>query len=343
MQHEIKEVHPLLDENNNIIEPGYCKKMLPIYNKKTDFSSRFHTKEWDYYYIGNQHFGLALTLDDNGYMGLDSVSLLNFDEKFYVTKSEMQMLTLGKKNLPPTSEKGDVRSASSKCVLNFENDGKRRHLTGFMANFIADTPIEFDITLTDFPEESMVICTPFEKPGHFYFNQKINCMVAEGWAKTGPKEYLFNKEDSLGTLDWGRGIWTYSNTWYWSSLQCYVDGHRFGFNLGYGFGDTSAASENMLFYDGKSHKLEDVRFNIPTDNKGKDLFVEPWTFTSSDERVSLTFKPIFDRFDDTNVLIIRSNQHQVFGRFYGTCVLDDGQKIKLDGQMGFAEKVANRW
>lgn len=26
-----------------------------------------------------------------------------------------------------------------------------------------------------------------------------------------------------------------------------VDGHRFGFNIGYGFGDTSAASENVIF------------------------------------------------------------------------------------------------
>ncbi|MBR5048871.1 MAG: DUF2804 domain-containing protein [Erysipelotrichaceae bacterium] len=343
MQHEIRESHLLLDENNNIIEPGYAKRMLPVYNKKTDLRTRFHTKEWDYYYIGNQHYGLALTIADNGYMGLDSVSILNFDDRFFVTRSQMQAMTLGKKNFPATSEKGDVKSASSKCVISFENDGKTRHLSGFLNNFIADTPIEFDLTLTDFPEESMVICTPFEKPGHFYFNQKINCMKAEGWARTGQKEYLFNKADSLATLDWGRGIWTYSNTWYWSSLQCYLGEHRFGFNLGYGFGDTSAASENMLFYDGKSHKLEEVTFHIPTDNKGRDLFVEPWTFTSSDDRVNLTFKPIFDRADNTNVLIIQSNQHQVFGRFYGTCILDDGTEIKLDGQMGFAEKVANRW
>ena len=343
MQHEITEAHNLLDGQNNIIEPGYCRKLLPVYNKKTDFSSRFHTKEWDYYYIGNQHFALALTIADNGYMGLDSVSLLDFDNPSYITKSVMQFMTLGKKNFPATSEKGDVQSAGPNCALTFENDGKTRHLAGFMNKFKGEAPITFDLTLTDFPEESMVICTPFDKPGHFYYNQKINCMKAKGTVNLAGNEYVFTEEESLATLDWGRGIWTYSNTWYWSSLSCYINGHRFGFNLGYGFGNTSAASENMLFYDGKDHKLEDVTFNIPTDENGKDLFMKPWTFSSSDDRVNLTFEPILDRYDNTNVLIIQSNQHQVFGRFYGNCTLDDGTVIKLDGQIGFAEKVANRW
>ena len=60
----------------------------------------------------------------------------------------------------------------------------------------------------------------------------------------------------FGTLDWGRGVWTHDNTWYWGSGNGYVNGKPFGFNIGYGFGNTSAASENALFYDGKIHKLE---------------------------------------------------------------------------------------
>lgn len=97
----------------------------------------------------------------------------------------------------------------------------------------------------------MVIATPFDKNAHFYFNQKINCMRAEGVVKCGNKEWKFDKSDSMGTLDWGRGVWTYDNTWYWGSLQGYLeDGSRFGWNIGYGFGNTSAASENMLSITG---------------------------------------------------------------------------------------------
>jgi len=38
-------------------------------------------KEWDYYLIYNDHFGVALTVDDNSYMGLMSISFLDFDKK----------------------------------------------------------------------------------------------------------------------------------------------------------------------------------------------------------------------------------------------------------------------
>ena len=75
-------------------------------------------------------------------------------------------------------------------------------------------------------------------------------------------------------LDWGRGVWTYHNTWYWGSASGQVDGVPFGWNIGYGFGDTSAASENMLFYGGKAHKLSQVTFHIPQ-RDGRDDFLAP--------------------------------------------------------------------
>ncbi|MBR5191015.1 MAG: DUF2804 family protein, partial [Clostridia bacterium] len=33
--------------------------------------------------------------------------------------------------------------------------------------------------------------------------------------------------------------------------------------MGYVFGDKSAATENILFYDGVAHKLDDIYFNMP--------------------------------------------------------------------------------
>ena len=341
MQKEITSKLPLLDENGNLACPGYAKKLLPVYNKKTDFKSRFKTKEWDYYYVGNNHFGLCLTIDDNGYMGLDSVSFLDYDNVWEITRSEMQAFTFGKKKLPPTSEIGDVCVQSDKYVIRFENDGTRRHLSGFMNNFRGKDPIIFDVEVTDFPEESMVIMTPFNKTGHFYYNQKINCMKARGQVSIGSDTYTF-AEGSYATLDWGRGIWTYENTWYWSSMSSEIDGIPFGFNLGYGFGDTSAASENMLFYNGKAHKLDQVVFNIPQKD-GRDDFLSPWTIKDNEGRLDLTFEPIIDRAACTNALIILSDQHQVFGRFSGTCTLDDGKVIEIKDIIAFAEKVHNKW
>ncbi|MCB7430231.1 DUF2804 domain-containing protein, partial [Erysipelatoclostridium ramosum] len=86
--------------------------------------------------------------------------------------------------------------------------------------------------------------------------------------------------------DWGRGVWTYDNTWYWGNGNGLVEGKPFGFNVGYGFGDTTAASENLLLYDGVAHKLEDVTFHIPPDS-----YLKPWRITSSDARFEMSFQP----------------------------------------------------
>ena len=167
-------------------------------------------------------------------------------------------------------------------------------------------------------------------------------MPAKGVVKFDGQDYMFDEKSSCGVLDWGRGVWTYKNTWFWGSASGRVKGHLFGFNIGYGFGDTSAASENMLFYDNKAHKLSQVKFNIPQKD-GKDDFMSPWTFTSDDGRFEMDFLPVMDRASNTDFVVLGSNQHQVFGKFTGTAILDDGTKIKIKDFMGFAEKVANKW
>lgn len=343
MQHEITAPQRLLDKNGNIAEPGFAKKMYYEYHRSDIKAPNWRIKEWDYYFISNPHFAVALTIGDNGFAGALSTSVLEFDKPMDVTKTALTLFPLGKFNLPSSSEKGDSSWTQGKSSYSFKNDGTTRRLTGTHDKFIDGAPLTFDITLTDFPEESMVIATPFDKDAHFYFNQKINCMRAEGVVNVGGKIYTFDKKDSLGTLDWGRGVWTYDNTWYWGSMQGYLpDGSRFGFNIGYGFGNTSAASENMLFYNGRSHKLDEITFNIPQKD-GRDDYMSPWTFTSNDNRFNMDFTPIFDRQAPLNVGVICMLPHQVFGRFSGKAVLDDGTVIEIKDMIGFAEKVHNKW
>ena len=122
-----------------------------------------------------------------------------------------------------------------------------------------------------------------------------------------------------------------------------VDGVPFGFNIGYGFGDTSAASENVLFYKGKAHKLSQVIFQIPKKEDGTEDYLKPWRFTSDDGRFEMDFLPVMNRASCTDVKLIKSDQNQVFGRFSGTVILDDGTKLHIRDLLGFAEKVENKW
>lgn len=345
-QHEITAPQRLLNEKGDIAEPGFAKKLFWIYDRKDVKAKKIRIKEWDYYYIGNQDVGLCLTIADAGFVASHSISLLGFSrEPFQINDSEIAPFPMGKVGMPSTSEKGDVTAKAGTLTMTFENDGEKRHLFGRYDNFCnTKKTLEFDVTLTEIPEESMVIATPFDKPKHFYYNQKINCMRADGWCRFDGKEYLFNRENgSLATLDWGRGVWTYDNTWYWGSGQTVLDdGSTFGWNIGYGFGNTSAATENMLFYNGKSHKISEITFNIPMSGK-KYLYTEPWTFTSDDGRFEMTFKPIIDRQAPLDVGVICMIPHQVFGLISGKAVLDDGKVIELKDRMCFAERVHNKW
>ncbi len=345
MQHEITKRIPLLDEKGNITEPGWARKMLPAYRRRDIKANPLRIKEWDYYLITNGKIGLALTIADNSYMGLDSISLLNFEEGWEITTSPMRIMPMGRTRFPSSSGKGDVSIVGKDYSLHFKHVDGKRVLIAQMKKFGPEGSLTAKIELTDEPEESMVIATPFEKEAHFYYNQKINCMRASGTVYYGfeGKSYTFDPSDSFAVLDWGRGVWTYKNTWYWGSASGEVDGVPFGFNIGYGFGDTSAATENVLFYDGKAHKLNNVSFNIPEKVDGSEDYMSPWTFTSDDGRFEMDFIPVLDRYSGTSVAVIESIQHQVFGRFSGKAVLDDGRVIELRDFFGFAEKVRNKW
>lgn len=337
--HEVTQVQPLLKEDGSLREPGWSKQLVQKYDRRMIKAAKFRIKEWDYYLVLNEDFAGAFTIADNGYMGMMSVSLLNFKEGWEHTESVLTAFPMGKYKLPFSSESGKTVFKNRRLHMEFlVRDGKRQILCNFK-NFYEGKEFSCKITLEQPPMDTMVIATPWkEDKKAFYYNQKINCMPAKGSMKFDGKTYTFSPETDFGTLDWGRGVWTYDNRWYWGSGNAVVNGKPFGFNIGYGFGDTSAASENMLFYDGKAHKLDDVTFHIP-----KDSYTEPWKFTSSDGRFEMDFEPMLDRCSLTDVKVLVSDQHQVFGRMTGKAILDDGTVIEVKDLMCFAEDVHNKY
>lgn len=225
--------------------------------------------------------------------------------------------------------------------IKFENDGLIRKISCKIPCFEQNLDLECDITLEDINHNTLAIATPFEKSKHFYYNQKINCLKARGFIRLGSTEYSL--DDGYGVLDWGRGVWTYKNTWYWSSVSTNFNGHSIGFNLGYGFGVNQNATENIFYYDDKSYKLDEVTFNIPLVDKKED-YLSKWTFTSNDGKLYLEFDPMINRHVKTNILVLKTIQNQVFGKFSGYVIVNQqGKDIKIEfnNLIGFAEKVTN--
>ena len=175
--------------------------------------------------------------------------------------------------------------------------------------------------------------------GRFYYNRKMNCLPASGWLQIGSEREEITPATCLGNLDWGRGVWEYRSTWVWASASGFLrDGRRAGLNLGFGFGDTSAATENTLILDGRVHKFGQVDWTYDGAN-----FQAPWRMVAPDGRLDLTFTPFLERVAKTDLLLIRSEVHQLFGRYAGVAVTDDGERLPIDGLVGYAEEHQARW
>lgn len=330
----------LLDKKGVLAQSGYALSQVKRYDRKAIRGKRLRIKEWDYYYFGDEKFGVALTVADNSYMSLGSVSLLDFTHLRYVTRSKMGFLPCGKLKMPPSCSEGNVHFKKGGAEISFtlDADGSRT-LKARYKKFVDKRDFYCEITLAPAYGDNITVAIPFTKRKHFYYNTKINCLHCTGFFKVGDETHRF--ENAFGGLDWGRGVWPYKNRWYWSSLSCEIDGKDFGLNLGYGFGKP-VASENVIFSDGKAHKLRNVKFEIPYTN-GKLNYLKPWKITDDLDRLSLLFYPVIDRRDHMSALLVASDQHQVFGKFYGTATLDDGTAVEIIDKLGFAEHVKNKW
>ena len=147
--HEVINKHSLLDENGSLIEPGWSRSLIQSYDRNMIKKRKTRIKEWDYYYIINDDFALALTIADNSYMGLDSISFIHFGEDpWEQTKSPMQFFTMGSKHLPNSPEGGSVSSKGGSHSISFRKYGDIKKLSFNFKNFMGKTGIEGEITLS---------------------------------------------------------------------------------------------------------------------------------------------------------------------------------------------------
>lgn len=367
MQHQITKPSNLLNKHGELIQKGYATSPILKYIRR-DVACKFRLKEWDYYLIYNDKYAVALTVGKSSAALLISASLIDFTAKQQTTKSLVRIVSGRTFTMPESSQNGDIIYQDSEVKISFRHHNGKRELYLFMRDFknspslgsdsslleqmlhrkddqVTDIRnLEVSLTLSHELGDSMVIATPFyQSRKEFYYNQKIIGMYAMGKACYGDQVIHFPFDQSFGLLDWGRGVWPYHTTWYWSACQGMLLGNLFGFNLGYGFGNTSAATENMLFFNGSASKLEKVVFHIPKNEDNEYDYMKPWAITSSDHRLDLIFTPILDRSADLSAVVLSTEQHQVFGSFTGAAILDHGKTIYLKDFPGFAERVENRW
>ncbi len=346
MEHEVTKKQTLLNSKGRILEEGWARHPYWLYERKAVKGGTLRIKEWDYYAVINQNKGYAITatISDLGYAALFALSYVDFQRQAVSQQEAITFLPRGTIGLSPSSgEDSQVSWANKKLRLAFIKHETQRHLMVACPDMVlpdGTKGLDCDIILTQPKQsESLSIATSWkEQRKAFYLNEKINCLSANGIVRRGMETETLLLGEAWGVLDWGRGRWTYQNTWYWASVSALVENVPFGLNLGYGFSDREVASENAIFYNLVIHKIGKVTMIPENGDRTK-----PWTIKDEEGRLEALFEPCVDRASKTNFLVIQSDQHQFFGYFSGKCTLDDGTTIQFDHLRGFAEEVFNRW
>ena len=333
-----------LHKNGTVNGEGWSRKAIWRYKRNYIKYHSIFIKEWDYYatYISDLKLWICMTISDLGYAGLYSISVIDLNINKYNQIEEIIPLPLGKINLPENSlDDHLINFEGKKLKITYEKKSNKRIIKARSENLILPNGKKgIDIILEmnqNEKGESINIQTTWNHNRQlFYLNEKINGLESKGKLIIEKEEIKF-KGPTFTVLDWGRGVWAYKGTWYWSSATGIINNVKYGFNLGYGFSDRSPATENCIFYNEIIHKVDQIIFNIPNNIYHK------WIIQSNDGKVNLFFYPKVNRMSRMNFIIIKSVQDQVFGVFEGILKLDDGKEIFVKDLYGFAEKVYNRW
>jgi hypothetical protein len=344
MQIEITQASPLLQPNGQLSQIGWARQPLLDCNLE---SARFYAlrplqyfrvKRWDYYAVFTPRRFFSATIADLGYAGNIFVYTLDFESGDLHEEGLVIPLGTGIE-LPRNSTEGESHFENKRVKLHFSVSTDKRHLSVSWPDFHEGRGIEAEIDLSTPPGyESMNIVIPIGKK-RFYYNRKINCLPASGTLRYGDLHEELKPDESLGSLDWGRGVWEYQSFWNWASASGFLpDGRSLGLNMGLGFGDLSAATENAFILDNRIHKLDQVKFDYVSGD-----YMQPWHFTDNQDRLDLTFTPFKDRLAQTNLGIITSEVHQMFGRYNGHVTTEDGDVILVKDLIGFAEEHHAKW
>ena len=341
MENELIVPGTALDDGGNVAEAGWARSWVRSFNRETIRFDADRLKEWNYFFVGDENYGIGVSLANVGSFHRMSCSFMDY-------KNNRQ---INRMSISPARSGAIAMGLSPFDDVHFRNEeaeglnayrGESAALAFTYANFDGPDRLNAAVFLDAYESDTLQHVFPFDgEPGLFFLCHKAVNYNVSGVISIGDFSYELKPETAFAAKDWGRGVWPRRSTPFWSCTHGRVEGRAFGWNLGYRYSEYTGATENALFVDGVAHKLGVVTFEIQDDETS---FTKPWFLRDADGRMDVVFHPVLDRTSSAPEGIgYSADQHQVFGYFSGRVVLDDGQALRFDRLFGFAEKLVNDW
>ncbi len=324
--------HPVNDVN--VQDADY---RTPMNRRAGKWKRHFHFKRFQYFggIANDLIFGCALA--DLRYLGAVFVYLYR--------PSDNKMLTWQYKT--PLAYGLDMTNRPDNGVSTFEL-GKRRILMRYELNSVDERKKILEIDLgrelslkavmresADY--QSMALCTPTAVNGWVYA-QKTAALTVSGNIDSALGRIDLDKQACYGHHDFSAGYMRRETFWNWACFSgADNQGQAVGLNVSWGVNETGY-SENCFWVGNRLHLLPQVQFRFD-----RDSIQDSWRITSEDKRIDLAFVPEGMHSEHVNALVLATNFKQLFGRFHGYLIDDDGTRHNIENLYGFVEDQYSKW
>ncbi|GAA0848587.1 DUF2804 domain-containing protein [Streptosporangium amethystogenes subsp. fukuiense] len=289
------------------------------------------TMRWDYWCLTSPEHIFSFSASSLDYLAGESVWYLDRATKKDVFSRSLLVPSQGT-GFSERSGEGSVRIAKGPVKIAVDEATVGTRLRVRSPEFEADLLVH-----RVEGRDSLGVVVPWSSR-RFQYTVKDLGRPAEGTLVVNGRRIKLTAEDTLATLDHGRGRWPGNVLWNWGAASGRSGGHEIGVQIGGKWTDGTGSVENGIFLDGRLHKIsEELVWRYDTSD-----WMAPWQITG--ERVDLEFVPEYVRSSDvTRLRYMRSREDQAFGHYRGTVVADDGTVIRIDDLYGWAEEVQRRW
>ena len=243
--------------------------------------------------------------------------------------------------LPEVPGTAPLRVDRDGLDLGIVDDGTGTHLRAAWTERDG-RPARIDVTVALPPgHESVNVVIPWSDD-LFNFTSKHQARAAAGVLAVGDRRWAFGTSegvDAWGVLDVGRGRWPSEITWNWGGGAGRSGDHVIGLQFGAKWTEGTGFTENGVLVDGRLSKIgSELRWDYDWDHP-----LSPWHVADPGGQLDVVLTPRFDKHTNLAGRKRGSEVHQVFGRWSGTVVSDDGRRFELDDLQGFAEEARQRW
>ncbi|GJM40242.1 MAG: hypothetical protein DHS20C20_05240 [Ardenticatenaceae bacterium] len=293
-------------------------------------------KRWNYWAVTTETHLFSVTITDLDYAGLVFVYFADFAARQLTEVT--RIIPLGRGCNLPELVAADLHYHSANDQVAMQQTGDGVQLSVAMADFDG-RPLTAQFAITMPPQhETLNVVVPWNERT-FQFTSKQNTLPAEGVVTLGGEATHFAGPQSFACLDYGRGIWPRDCRWNWGSASGMENGRTVGLNLGGQWTDNTGSTENGVCVDGRLHKIsEDLTWQYD-----KTDFMRPWHITAPSGALDLTFTPFMERVAASNLWLIRSEVHQLFGHYSGQIAIAAGEIVPVQNLVGWAEDHVARW